>query len=177
MGTARHTSDTLYLDAIGSRVDAHGVYCLQGESITEAIRRACGSKGAAVSRVVFGPGTWFLPSGGITLSRDNVQLVSSSPGFTTFKRSVATGAGISIEGQKCRIQGISFEDIGNSIEVTGDYSEVIDCRFSGTATAVLVSSADYVRVTNNLIIANTTPDAIELAGSSSYCEVSGNIIV
>ena len=176
--------DVSQLAALSQRLTNVSGLVLSGTTtLAEAVRQAATASGTgAAFRIIVGAGTWEIPPGGLTISVPNLTIIGMGGNLSKFSRTgTPTDQGLVLSGQSITISGIHFSDANSTayecVEVTGAGCVVQHCIFDDVYGAVIVSSADYVRVQDNFIQNNSKPDAIELAGTTAYSEVSGNIIV
>lgn len=152
-------------------------------SLKAAIGLVMGTKGASGGRLLFGEGVWQFNQG-LEIACPKLEIVALYPGSTIFRRSVAAASGDSLlrlTAQRVKIHGIRFEEPLNTSEVTIKISAnkcVVDrCEMSQVYGAVELASADYCRVTDNIVDTYTLASPIFLSGTSSFNTLSDNTLV
>lgn len=165
---------------VASTTDAGlGLVITPKTSIRDAIATVCGTKaGASGRRILLSEGTWDFPTGGLTIDRDDVEIIALSPNNTFFKQnSRASTPMLTITGAHVRLQGITFGTFSSSapaVEVQGTNVLIDDCRFligigvlaTGTTSGLCVRNCEWMGTANAA--------AISISGTCLDPQIVGN---
>ncbi len=162
-----------------SRLAALGYVVLPGQSIEDAIRTVTGTvSGSEGARIFLSEGDYDIGAAGITISNTRLEIIAIAPGKTVLRRTVTPTAPVfTLSGSRLRLQGLTIEDGQNTsydtVLITGDYCEVVECHFDGASSAVEIASADYC-VVRDCLFENVTAVTVDITGTSSGYVVANN---
>jgi hypothetical protein len=161
------------------RIAALGHVVLPGQSIGDAIRAVTGTiTGSEGARIFVSEGDYDIGAAGIAIAFTRLEIIALAPGKTVLRRTVTPTAPIfTLSGSRLRLQGLRLKDSFNTgydtVLVTGDYCEVVECHFDGASSAVELASADYC-VVRDCLFENVTTVTVDITGASSGYVVANN---
>ena len=161
------------------RIAALGHVVLPGQSIEDAIRAVTGTiSGSEGARIFVSEGDYDIGAAGLSIAFTRLEIIALAPGKTVLRRTVTPTAPIfTLSGSRLRLQGLRLKDSLNTgydtVRVTGDYCEVVECHFDGASSAVELASADYC-VVRDCLFENVTTVTVDITGTSSGYVVANN---
>jgi len=161
------------------RIAALGHVVLPGQSIEDAIRAVTGTiSGSEGARIFVSEGDYDIGAAGLSIAFTRLEIIALAPGKTVLRRMVTPTAPIfTLSGSRLRLQGLRLKDSLNTgydtVRVTGDYCEVVECHFDGASSAVELASADYC-VVRDCLFENVTSVTVDITGTSSGYVVANN---
>jgi hypothetical protein len=161
------------------RLAALGHVVLPGQSIEDAIRAVTGTiTGSEGARIFVSEGDYDIGAAGLSIAFTRLEIIALAPGKTVLRRTVTPTAPIfTLSGSRLRLQGLRLKDSLNTgydtVRVTGDYCEVVECHFDGASSAVELASADYC-VVRDCLFENVTTVTVDITGTSSGYVVANN---
>ena len=164
-----------------SRLAALGHVVLPGQSIVDAIRAVTGTlTGSEGARIFLSEGDYDIGAAGISVAFTRLEIIAIAPGKTVLRRTVTPTAPLfTLSGTRLRLQGLRLKDSLNTgydtVSVTGDYCEVVECHFDGASTAVESASADYC-VARDCLFENVTTITVDVTGTSTGTLLANNRI-
>ena len=156
MGTPVERKASRASDVDTLRLDAMGVHVTSASQLVKVLRQmgTRNASGARTGPIFLHPGRYFFRDG-LTVSSDYTDLIALSPGNTVFRREAAgTSALVTLSGQGCRIQGVTFQDTATTaqyaVKLSGLYSEAMACIFDDCWRAIHVTG-NGCKVAENLV--------------------------
>lgn len=165
-----------------ARLAALGHVVLPGQSIEDAIRAVTGTvSGSEGARIFLSEGDYDIGAAGIAIAFSRLEIIALAPGATVLRRTVTPTAPLfTLSGSRLRLQGLTIEDGLNTgydtVLITGDYCEVVECHVDGADSAIEIASADYC-VVRDCLFEDVTTVTVDITGTSAGYVVANNRVV
>jgi len=143
------------------------------------IAEAVAGLGKEGGRLLLSEGIWNFTNT-LDITQANVQLISTSPGNTVFKKKSTSGRpAILLSGQECVLEGIRFSDGSTTaddktVDVSGDLCVVRNCVFADVNIGVYASGIDYLTIENCHFL-DSNQAGIYITGTSKMGAYRGNM--